>query len=69
MCEELLIEVFKTKLKIMNSVVAVLPTPIKEQAANFQKSLCRALHEVTKEEAEEKTPCKSEKGLKSIDID
>lgn len=68
MCEDFLWNLLRTKIRMLNSVIAVMPPDVKQRATDFQQKLVKT---VTEECAErENTPqSKSEKGLKSITID
>ena len=69
MNEEMLKDLLRTKLKITNSVINMLPPELKEQVAGFQQSILKVVNEVTKEYATDKTSNENNTGLKPISID
>ena len=69
MHEKTLEGLLKTKLKMINSIITILPPKLREQAADIQRNVLKVVNEVTKEYMQDKAPCKSEKELKSISID
>ncbi|HEX3045171.1 MAG TPA: hypothetical protein VHY08_10470 [Bacillota bacterium] len=70
MAEAMLKELLKTKLKMMNRVIQVLPPQMKEPVTDFQQSILRVVNEVTKEYGEvQQTPGECEKGLAAIKIE
>lgn len=70
MCKELFKGLLKIKLKAVDSAIDFLPPEIKSQAADFQKSLILAVHEVTEEFLTDKDDnYKKDKEITSINID
>jgi hypothetical protein len=69
MAEAMFKELLKTKLKMMNRVIQVLPPQIKEPVTGFQQSILQVVYEVTKEYAVAQTPGESDKGLAAIKIE
>jgi len=69
MNEKILKDLLRTKLKIIDSVITILPPKIKEQAMGFQRTVLKAVNELTKEYVEDKASCKSKNDLKAINIE
>jgi hypothetical protein len=69
MCKETFKGLLKAKLRVVDSVISVLPSEIKERAVVFQKGLLEAMHEVTEEILTGQPNNKKEEGIKSVHID
>lgn len=69
MNEKVLKDLLRAKLKVIDSVITILPPKIQEQANGFQRTLLRAVNEITKEYADDKVSCKSKNELSEINID
>jgi hypothetical protein len=69
MNEELIKELIKTKLTIVDSLIHILPPVIQERAAGFRQSMFGVIREVLNEYDTNNTQSqKREKGLRSIEI-
>jgi hypothetical protein len=69
MAEAMLKELLKTKLKMMDGVIQVLPPQMKEPVMDFQRSILRVVREVTKEYAAAHTPDEPQTGLTAVKIE
>jgi hypothetical protein len=69
MNEELIKELVKTKLTILDSLIHLLPPTIQERAVGLQQSIFRVIREVVNEYDPNNTQSQNkEKELRSIEI-
>lgn len=69
MLEGILKDVIKTKLKMMNAVIDLLPAQMKEHAVKLEKSVLTAVYETSKDYIENNKENETEGHLNKVTID